>query len=970
MTLTEDKRKNFLSLKWQAVIVVSVVLFSAISLLTYFGKKNLDITHINERNRVFEDRQQAVNGALAGIQLQLLRLASHMQDQAQQDSDTTMSTQARLISVLEKNWGQLNFDWGVDSLLLVDDHNASLASWGNKVDPAQIPEQWKSTVKSSESPVTRVWCPTTCLQVVIVPVLLDNLELGLLILTSSLADAVLQFQANTNADIGLLVPSQASQTRSGRRSLERWSHDVVALTGIPLTHNLLLSVASNWSLEELLEQKKVTRVWDGNTYEIGIIPLSDNKESSSANLVVLDDITSDIQNLTNTLRTFIAAAIATLILTEAVVLASLWVPMVRLQVLSKGLPQLASSGRTKTAERLDKPSGRFLRNEIHELFDAATLLAGTLDRLDETVKSRTKRLKTRSRELLEERNFVTSLLNNVHVVIFTQSPDGDIQLINSEGRALLGLKEDQEHHENFLSRLDDVTQQLIRDGIRQLINGDLHEFHHELDFKSPHGRQLHMDWYHSCLNPADPKRSAILSVGLDLTERKQAEKNLAWLAEHDPLTELLNRRRFQLEFERALKQHQRNQEPGALIFFDIDQFKSINDTSGHMAGDYLLQEISQKLRHDIQETDVIARLGGDEFAILLEQSDRSSAIAFATKLSEIIRHTKISANGSTHKISVSIGISLYPDHGIAAEDLMANADLAMFKAKASSNARTNWQIFSPEDRERNKLRNTVNWKSRLQEALDADRLILHYQPIYDIARGRISHFEALVRMIDEKDEIISPGVFIPIAEKTGLICEIDSRVVTLACKALHKFKKQGFQEVTLAVNLSARAIADRNFIDHIEYEVGKYNIDRSNLIFELTETSAVEDINTAAHVIGDFRALGYRFALDDFGVGFASWYYLRQLPVDFVKIDGSFVRNLASDREDKLFVKALTDVVHGLGKQSIAEFVETPFQLSLLKELGVGYAQGYYIGKPKPHLVTVIENQTPYLEPVSGIAKR
>jgi len=945
-------RKGFLSLKWQAAISVSLILILGVGLVTYLGKKNLEQTYVNQRERVFQDRHRAVTSALKSMQLQMMHLASHMQGLANQANLTSTLSKNSLEATLEKNWDQLNFEWGVDSITLFSPEGDHLSSMGLPSTAQLLPKQWIINTGRSETPIAQVWCHRSCWQVVVVPVLLDESGTGTLVLSQSLADAVLQFQGSTAADVGILVPKDldADGPHFETRALENWQHNVVALTGAPLTYDILKSLSAKIPMETLDETRAV-QTWQQKYFEASLIPLTDSSSSRGASLVVLEDVSADLQRLQSTLSNLFVATLLILLLAEAALLWLLWKPMSRLKTVAQILPNLARSNREHVMQNLDfqekKPR---IYNEIHDLFDSAILLSRTLQELDSTVKFRTKGLKIRSRELLEERNFVTTLLNSVHAVILTQDTRGNIRMLNSEGCRLLGVSESDAPNHKFSDYIEAADKEKVLVDLQRLFALAVDHVHHESAFYSPAAGQLHMDWHHTRLPDSATHEALVLSVGLDLTARKHAETNLAWLADHDPLTELYNRRRFQLEFEKILKRSRRTQHPGALIFFDIDQFKAVNDTSGHPTGDRLLCEVAHKLVRGVREVDVLARLGGDEFAIIAEKTDRKGAELLAEKLCNLIGDTEVVVDDTTHRVTISLGIALFPEHGTSTDELMANVDLAMYKAKSNGRACNNWHVYALDAPEKRELHDSVDWKARIQKALAEQRFVLHYQPIFNINKNCINHYEALVRMKDEQGGIVPPGKFIPIAEKTGLINEIDRYVLKEAVIDLKKFHEQG-RVITMSVNLSATAIAKMDFIASIEKLIQHYQVERSHLIFELTETSAVEDVATTAEVIGKCRRLGYKFSLDDFGVGFASWFYLRQLPVDFVKIDGSFVRNLASKEEDRLFVKAINDVAQGLGKKTIAEFVENAESLKMLKELGVDYAQGYYIGKPQPELL-------------------
>ncbi|MBN2887051.1 MAG: EAL domain-containing protein [Chromatiaceae bacterium] len=424
-------------------------------------------------------------------------------------------------------------------------------------------------------------------------------------------------------------------------------------------------------------------------------------------------------------------------------------------------------------------------------------------------------------------------------------------------------------------------------------------------------------------------------------DRAQAEDRLAWLANHDALTQLLNRRRFNEEFARILDQALRYGHQGALILLDLDAFKEVNELSGHYVGDDLLMRVAERLAQLTRPSDLLARLGGDEFALVLPEASLQEALDCAANVKAAIHGLRLHSRHRQHSVTASIGIVLFPEHGHEPMDLMANVDLAMYQAK--HRGRDRWWLFSEQESGREQIDERILWRDRIAEALREDRFELHGQPIQCIESGDIHHFEALVRMLDEDGDIIAPARFIPVAEKTGQIQDIDRWVLSRALQAL-----AGNRSLRLAVNLSASALDDPSIILMLEHSLETLDINPARLSFEITETLAIESLASAIRLMRQIQALGCRFALDDFGSGYASYAYLRQLPVDDIKIDGCFIRDLATNRQDRLFVNAITDMAHGMGKCVVAEYVETAEILAILAELGVDYAQGYHIGRPQP----------------------
>ena len=422
--------------------------------------------------------------------------------------------------------------------------------------------------------------------------------------------------------------------------------------------------------------------------------------------------------------------------------------------------------------------------------------------------------------------------------------------------------------------------------------------------------------------------------------RAQAEAHLVWLADHDPLTGLFNRRRFQKDFEQMLDQAVRHRQSGALLYFDLDDFKAINDISGHQAGDALLRLIASTLQEIMRSTDVLARLGGDEFGILVARCGRDEAVALAEKLLAAINALEFRFGNQRHHVSCSIGIALFPEHGGDIRLLLANADISMYQAKQSGQGR--WHLFSSAEDYREVLSRRTLWRRKITDALREDRFVLHFQPVLDLERDALAWHEVLVRMRDG-DELVPPDRFIPVAEQNGQIGEIDRWVTRHALRHLAEHPHRA-----LSINLSGSVVADPDLPDWLEREFAEQGVAPERLIFEITETAAVENMDAAVELIQRMGDLGCRFALDDFGSGFASYLYLKRLPVDLIKIDGAFIRNMLEDEGDRLFVKALNEVAQGLGRLTVAEFVEDEATLAMLREVGIQYAQGFHIGRPAP----------------------
>jgi diguanylate cyclase (GGDEF)-like protein/PAS domain S-box-containing protein len=433
----------------------------------------------------------------------------------------------------------------------------------------------------------------------------------------------------------------------------------------------------------------------------------------------------------------------------------------------------------------------------------------------------------------------------------------------------------------------------------------------------------------------------------DVTERRQFEAKLVHLADHDALTGLFNRRRLEHELDRQVALTERYATEATLLMLDLDNFKYVNDTLGHAMGDELIVRVANALRERLRDTDIVARLGGDEFAIILPETDSAAAEVLATGLLETIAHDGVVLHETRAiQVSASIGIaSIQPGVERTPAELMMNADVAMYEAKEAGRGR--FAFHDPDDPVAGRMTDTVSWAEAIRDALASDGFVLYQQPILDLRTNEIARNELLLRMVGADGEHVAPATFLYIAERFGLIQQIDAWVVRHAVALIAEQARLG-RRLQLEVNLSGLSLTSPEVIATIERELAESQIDPSCLTFEITETAAIVNIQKARSFAERISELGCAFALDDFGAGFGSFYYLKHLPFDVLKIDGEFVRNLVDSVEDQVVVKSLARIATELGKRTVAEFVEDDATLALLREYGVDFAQGYGIGRPQP----------------------
>ncbi|MEO8359837.1 MAG: EAL domain-containing protein [Vicinamibacteria bacterium] len=436
----------------------------------------------------------------------------------------------------------------------------------------------------------------------------------------------------------------------------------------------------------------------------------------------------------------------------------------------------------------------------------------------------------------------------------------------------------------------------------------------------------------------DPLSERVFAAGLDISERREAENQIQHLAYHDVLTGLPNRQRFVDRLDYALNRAQRTDEPLAVLFVDIDHFKAINDSLGHTAGDTLLRTLAQRLRATLRSEDTVARLGGDEFTILMiGHRDPNDLLRITQKIHSTVK-VPVEVAGRELTVSASIGVGLYPQDGETAEQLLRNADLAMYRAKELGRDRTEFYTAAMSAR----LLEHMNLESRLRRALASDELFLAYQPIVRLATMKVEAHEALLRWRDPERGTIQPSDFIGTAEATNLISEIGQRVISLACVATMARE----DDARVSINLSGRQFHDPGLLESVDQALRESGLDPLRLEFEITETVAMQDLERADVILEALHDRGIRLLMDDFGTGHSSLSNLRRLPLHAVKIDRSFVADLPGERRARGIVTAIIAMAHQLGLEVIAEGVETEEQLAFLKAEGCDSAQGFLLGRP------------------------
>jgi diguanylate cyclase (GGDEF)-like protein/PAS domain S-box-containing protein len=586
------------------------------------------------------------------------------------------------------------------------------------------------------------------------------------------------------------------------------------------------------------------------------------------------------------------------------------------------------------------PGARTFWLQVVPLHDGEERVSGGMAVLhDVTERSNVERAMRRSEERFRK------AFDEAPIGIALVGLDGRFEKVNASLCDLTGYLSDELVGMSLhsISHPEDAASQVVQ--LHRLVEGESETHRGEMRILNAGGHPLSAAVQAALIRDSDGEPEHLLLQIQDVTDRKRFEDQLQFMVDHDPLTGLLNRRGFERELERHISRVKRYGAEGALLALDLDHFKYINDTLGHNAGDELISRITGVLRGRLRSSDVLARLGGDEFAVLLPRAGHDQAATVAEALLAGVRDEDIHLNPERPShITTSIGVTLFDDEELTGEEMLIRADLAMYDAKEAGRDR---YAFYAHGNAEPRMRARLTWVDRIREAMRDNRMLLHAQPIVSLRDEAPSMWEMLLRMVDENGDLIPPSTFLYVAERFDLIQEIDRWVATRAIELLEQSASAG-RAVPLSVNVSAKSLGDTQLLNLIEGLLATHDVPPGLLVFEITETAAISNIQPARGFAERLRELGCRLALDDFGSGFGSFYYLKHLPFDFLKIDGEFVTNCLQSRTDQLLIGAVVSIARGLNKRTIAEFTPDQPTLNFLRTNGVDYTQSYFTGPPRP----------------------
>ncbi|WP_088278947.1 EAL domain-containing protein [Ideonella sp. A 288] len=563
-------------------------------------------------------------------------------------------------------------------------------------------------------------------------------------------------------------------------------------------------------------------------------------------------------------------------------------------------------------------------------------------------------LRTTSDALFEQKERAEVTLNSIADAVITTDALDRVRYLNPVAEQLTGWCLDEAAGQpvtEVLKLVDAATDKPQAVGLGTPA-GDAHAPSADLDLIRRDGQRIGVDHRAAPMHDPEGGLSGIVLTFRDVSAARDDAQRRSWEASHDVLTGLANRREFNRRLEAALGNSRHSDTMHTVCFMDLDRFKLINDTCGHAAGDELLKGLTALLRDKVRQTDTLARLGGDEFALLLDGCSLDRAKLIAADLLAAVRDYRFEHKGRTHSVGISIGLAVLHAQSNPAE-VLSKADTACYWAKEQGRDRA--CVFNDGDGDMAARRRETGWVTRIESALADDRFVLYHQSYRALkpSLGSRTHIEVLLRMVDEEGGLVQPGSFLPAAERYNLMPTIDRWVIRKVFAGYRELVEQhGGDGLTCAINLSGTSLNADGLIDFIREQAQANALPPQAICFELTETAAIHNLKAAAAFIRQCKAMGFQFALDDFGTGTSSFGYLKSLPVDYLKIDGGFVKNIEHDRIDRAMTETINHVGHILGIRTVAEYAENEAIIGHLCRIGVDYAQGYGVNRPSPLFVS------------------
>ncbi len=939
----------FLSLKWKAVAFLSVVLIALTA--TWVGQHIYKaIQTYDSRIEDLNHRQQAILDQLLDDNfLRLSQLSQLIAETPKIQSANRFGADDELRNYLQNEWVELNINTGIDYIGLYTIEGDRIGAAHNQLlfaSPDRLHDAVTAALREAprHTPTSFLFCSFGCSQFVIEPLVLADGSEALIVTGQNISDIIQRYQQVSDNDLAVLLPPVTDPARlvENERSLEQWGLRLWAASQFKETLAQLQHIQRTIAFDRLDPAEAAAF----HAQRLHLNPLEPSRYAAygaTPKLVAISDEAQQHQNLVNSVKISVLIGALALLVSELVLILIMLNPLRRLFAVVDALKLLPKHEYRLARESLPRQPG-LLQDELSLLEKSTRYVTRELEALHVQVEDKNKSLREQIAVITRSRAFLERLIDSSHLFIATQRLDGTLLTCNARfenefKRTIVNFSD------LFIS---EDSRKAFQQRVERLKAKQCEVIQLDAEFANAQGNVIYVDW--TCSIVEDEKgRDILLTIGIDLTQRKRDEEALEWLANNDPLTGIGNRRGFQHDLKKVLDSGR----PGAIIFIDVNRFKQINDLYGHTVGDGVLIQIAGALRAGVRGSDSISRLAGDEFTVVLVDINAEQLERFLQKLTQQL-NGQIALQGEDRVVeyTVSIGAALIPDHGRTEQELIVHADMAMYQAKKKGGGQ--WQIFDPDTNDLADIRRDHDLTSLLKQALKRQDLFeLNYQPIFCIRTETVSHYEVLLRLKDTDGNPVYPSDFIPAAERMGLIRLVDEWVLDHALQKL-AITSDPEKPFSLSINISAPTLQSSSFPEILIGLIQKYGVNPSHIIIELTETAYIENFQMVLNNLERIHEAGILVALDDFGVGFSSFSYLKKLPLSYVKLDGSYIRDLDSNTDNQVFVESLNKMVDAFGMRTIAEFVEDAKTLKKLEELGVAYAQGYYIGRPTPKLKEMV----------------
>lgn len=930
----------YFSIRWKIILLASAVL-GITSGWFVWQQYQQQLREFEISQTRFRERSQTVVDHLFQSQTERMQMLGNLLvEQPGVREDILNKRSDRLNKTLEALATELSFTQGVTSVVFHDADQTLLASWGDQAYSDTL-NAFSALSQSAESPRSRVICRQSCVHQTVIPVSYHGHTIATIALDGSLESILNDLHQLSDSNVAVF---------KGR------AHD----GPYPVAGMQLISVSGGLSSSEILKAA-VHGLWKdgrfqlthgGRLYQVLLLsmPMAENNH-----FAIITDVTRQTQRISSEAMYSLLQGISVLCLAMLLLFFMLRPTMRRILHVSQILPLLGQEAFTEVRHKYaDRPVQGWMawKDEVDELEALALALAERLERLRFESRLHADSLENQALELKHERDLISGLLDTAPVLILSYDEDGEIEMANAHALQMCGAKS--LVGQDFASRFMGVGQLEFGSEMSELRPGVISRS--EARIIREDGSVSEVLWFHSRL--AQSQRLTFLSVGMDITEHRKNEARIHDLAFYDPLTKLPNRRMLIDSVRHAISTCARKRIYCALVFVDMDHFKSLNDSRGQQIGDQLLIEIAKRLRAHLREFDIVAHLAGDEFVVLLDElsEDMEQAAAQARVVVEKLRSVisePCLLRGQTFHVTASAGISLFNGDAIAADELLRQANIAMSHAKSSG--RNSLHFFDPQMQVGLEARALL--ETDLREALAKNQFQLFYQ-VQTNSSGQPLGAEALLRWFHPERGMVSPMSFIPIAEESDLILPIGLWVLETACAQIKVWENDPETcNLQLAVNVSARQFHQPDFVAQVLHTLGSTGANPAMLKLELTESLVLKDVSDTIAKMHLLKKSGVRFSIDDFGTAYSSLSYLTQLPIDQLKIDQSFVRNLGVKSSDAIIVQTIINMARSLGMDVIAEGVETPAQREFLEEADCFAYQGYLFSKP-----LALNDFTAYLE--------